>query len=361
MKRDVKRLGGSMLAFALGACMFYPVPCKATVAADVQESPLVSAWDFEGDKELGKISDKSGNNQTGTVLKADLSYCYGVGAPSEGWGFAKWEDFDEDIPVVYDVGRNSNVFFTKGLYEIEFDSADFFNEFNDYSFSAWVKFADVPMPQVNPYTKSAWLFKADNRMGQNASMGFAFDFGFAGQQTVYQSPVMYDQCLHTSNYMLTKSNWINFTFSITKGVYRLYIDGELTELVRSGKGSDDAITYAGAGVTPVQWTGSKIDSITVGGGQQVGPQFGGWFRPANIFLDNVCFYNRGLTQEEVKTVVSGNYALTETSAEIEPESSDEEQETVGCSSSVAMGSLSVIVAAAAITILMIRRGQKDVE
>lgn len=358
----MKRIGISILALMLGACMFYTgTPSKISGAADEQESPLVSAWDFEGDKELGKISDKSGNNQTGTVLKADLDYRYGEEAPSDGWGFAKWEDFKEDIPVVYDVGRNSNVFFTKGLYEIEFDSADFFNEFNDYSFSAWVKFADVPMPQINAFTKSAWLFKADNRMGQNASMGFAFDFGYAGQQTVYQSPTMYDQCLHTSNYMLTKSNWINFTFSITKGVYRLYIDGRLTELVRSGRGSDDAVTYAGAGVTPVQWTGNKIDSITVGGGQQVGPQFGGWFRPANIFLDNVCFYNRGLTQDEVKTVVSGNYALSDTSAETEPGGSADEKEESGCSSSVTIGALTLIVAAAVGAVLIIRRDRKDVE
>lgn len=358
----MKRIGISILALALGGCMFYTgTPAKVSGAADELESPLVSAWDFEGDKELGRISDKSGNNQTGTVLKADLDYRYGEGAPSEGWGFAKWKAFNEDIPVVYDVGRNSSVFFTKGLYEIEFDSADFFNEFNDYSFSAWVKFADVPMPQVNPFTKSAWLFKADNRMGQNASMGFAFDFGYAGQQTVYQSPTMYDQCLHTSNYMLTKSNWINFTFSITKGVYRLYINGQLTELVRSGRGSDDAVTYAGAGVTPVQWTGGKIDSLTVGGGQQVGPQFGGWFRPANLFLDNVCFYNRGLTQEEVKKVVSGNYALTDNSAEAEPDDSGDEREKSGCSSSATIGSLTLILAAVAVTTLIIRRDRKDVE
>lgn len=358
----MKRTLVCALALALGACAFCAGSVSgASAAAEEAESPLVSAWDFEGDRELGKISDKSGNNLNGTVLKADLNYRYGEGAPSDGWGFARWESFDEEIPVVYDVGRNSNVFFTKGLYEIMFDDADFFGEFNDYSFSAWVKFADVPMPQVNAYTKSAWLFKADNAMGQNASMGFAFDFGYAGQQTVYQSPIMYDQCLHTSNYMLTKSRWINFTFSISKGVYRLYIDGQLTELVRSGKGSDDAVTYAGAGVTPVQWTGSKIDTLTVGGGHQVGPQFGGWFRPANLFLDNVCFYNRGLTQDEVKEVVSGNYALT--AAQPDPDEPSENtgdgEKKSGCTSSVAVGSLTVFAAVIVAGGLIARRKKND--
>lgn len=299
----------AVLSVAFGALLFGGAAAYVPVAAAEEEkSPLAVAWDFEGDGQGGKITDKSGNGITGTVLKADLDFAFGSEEASEGWGYARWETFSEEIPVIYDEARGSDVFFTKGLYEISYDDVSFFNDFDDYSFAAWVKFADVPAPNVNPYVRSAWLFKADRKMPLDSYCGIGFDFGYAGQQTFYSPPGRANECIHTSDYALTESRWTYFAMTITDGMYRIYADGEPIAVVRSGKGSDDGVMYLDAGETPVRYA-EDFDVITVGGGQQTGVQFGGNFRPANIYLDDVCFYDRGLTPEEVQEVAAGNYAL----------------------------------------------------
>lgn len=353
----MKKLLTATMAIALGILLLGSTAVLAPGAAAQEASPLVAAWDFEGDREKGTISDKSGNGNTGTVLKADLDFAFGTENPSDGWGYAKWEDFTEDIPVIYDEARNSEVFFTQGLYEIMYDDVSFFNNFDDYSFSAWVKFAEVPAPNVNAYVRSAWLFKADRKMPLDSYCGIGFDFGYAGQQTFFSSPGQANWCVHTSDYALTKSRWINFTMTIQDGMYRLYVDGDPVKLVRSGKGSDDGVMYLDAGETPVKYA-NDFDVLTVGGGQQTGVQFGGNFKPANIYLDNVCFYNRGLTAAEVGEVVSGNYALEAEPAAEQPQAPEE---SGGCSSfaGVASGLFALPLTIGAVAAMTTRRGKHD--
>lgn len=268
---------------------------------------IIVGWDFEGTD--NSVKDITGNNINGKILKADTAFLLEVDSPSEGWGFAKWLDLSEgETPFVYDTTRNSRVFHTDNKYEIMYDSVEFYNKFDNYSFSAWIKLGDLPYANVNPYTRSAWLFKADRKEYLDIYTGIGFDYGYAGQQSFFSPPASPNACLHTSNYALTKSQWFNMTMTIDKGVYRLYIDGKLTEIVRSGKGSDDAVTKADAGTTPIKMK-TKYDIITLGGGHQTGWQFNSFFSPPNIFIDNACFYKKALNKDEIINVMNGNLTL----------------------------------------------------
>jgi hypothetical protein len=270
------------------------------------ETPtLLVGWDFENITD-DTIPDISGNDRTGTILKADLTFA--GSDPSPGWIAARWFNGKAEDCIVYDTARNSNVFYTKSIYELMYDDMTFYNDLDDFTFSAWVKFADVPPPNTNVFTRSAWLFAADRKATLGSFNGVGFDFGFAGQQTFYTAPGQLYGTIHTSDYPLVKSKWINFAFVMKNGNLSIYVDGESVDLVPAGGTSDYASKSLNAGATPARHPGG-FDVLTLGGCHQTGTQFGGFFRPAHMFLDNACFYSKALTQEEIMTVMSGNLTL----------------------------------------------------
>lgn len=79
--------------------------------------------------------------------------------------------------------------------------------------------------------------------------------------------------------------WVYVAFTISEDESKIYLDGELM----------DTASLPGA----IDWTGTDVVSIMSGA-----PRFTGWGHLADMsFMDNLTFYNKVLTQEDIQSMM----------------------------------------------------------